>query len=505
MSRGGPKYILFGFGFLTSKELQRVLYNVSYNKCIQAKLSYSLILRFDLFIRSSPSVMARRLWCLALSCVVLSESLVELQLPRVFVVPLGSEFNSELLLDPVRPHCPQLYYREQQHRGPYHREYDQDVWFHWELLESYGKLVSDPEDADLFYVPFYFKRRAFCQTNHTALFERFEDLIEPWLRRFPPLAADNKRPRFLIAVADTCSCARVPAEEMLPSFINPLKICNPLVHRPDLASNLRVISWEQEKILPLDGAGDEEESLSFLPKNVVVPYLAFIKQSALQPLDTMTTLSLVRPNFILNTAGASEKHRDCVHCGDCFGRMKCSPQCLGLRPAILRHLARYPSNVSTTTQGQQHLDLITLKSESTFCLEPPGDTLTRRSFYEDIMAGCIPVVFRNDSYFLEQYAFSDRVPYRDMWLFVDGVELYHDRLDLVDILLRIPYEDIIRKRLLLSDWAPALAFDPPQYQPPNPATTTTTTTTATEKPDLGLKKHSNALEYALAEAFAGPL
>ena len=34
---------------------------------------------------------------------------------------------------------------------------------------------------------------------------------------------------------------------------------------------------------------------------------------------------------------------------------------------------------------------------STFCLSPPGDTFTRRGFWDSLMAGCIPVVFHDRS------------------------------------------------------------------------------------------------------------
>jgi hypothetical protein len=42
--------------------------------------------------------------------------------------------------------------------------------------------------------------------------------------------------------------------------------------------------------------------------------------------------------------------------------------------------------------------------------------LSRKSFFESIIAGCIPVVlFRNDDAFLAQFLFSLTVPYRTLW------------------------------------------------------------------------------------------
>ncbi|GAA6004436.1 uncharacterized protein JCM10292_007067 [Rhodotorula paludigena] len=41
-----------------------------------------------------------------------------------------------------------------------------------------------------------------------------------------------------------------------------------------------------------------------------------------------------------------------------------------------------------------HLDM----AQSTFCLQPPGDSPTRKGFFDSILLGCIPVIFRRDTY-----------------------------------------------------------------------------------------------------------
>ena len=62
---------------------------------------------------------------------------------------------------------------------------------------------------------------------------------------------------------------------------------------------------------------------------------------------------------------------------------------------------------------------------ATFCLQPGGATLTRAALYQSIVYGCIPVVFRDDAAYLEQLAFPDLVPYREMWVSLDGEALLH--------------------------------------------------------------------------------
>lgn len=45
--------------------------------------------------------------------------------------------------------------------------------------------------------------------------------------------------------------------------------------------------------------------------------------------------------------------------------------------------------------------------DSVFCLQPPGDSPTRRGFYDSILLGCIPVIFSKDAYILNYVSVSD--------------------------------------------------------------------------------------------------
>ena len=51
---------------------------------------------------------------------------------------------------------------------------------------------------------------------------------------------------------------------------------------------------------------------------------------------------------------------------------------------------------------------------ATFCLQPGGQTLTRAAFYQSIVYGCIPVVFREDFHFTHTLAFSETIPYKEL-------------------------------------------------------------------------------------------
>lgn len=71
-----------------------------------------------------------------------------------------------------------------------------------------------------------------------------------------------------------------------------------------------------------------------------------------------------------------------VHGARCFGRQS---NCVVAHRMSPSHFERYMSNAS--------LMLWATEAASLFCLQPPGDALTRSHFYVAVQAGCIPVIF----------------------------------------------------------------------------------------------------------------
>lgn len=90
-------------------------------------------------------------------------------------------------------------------------------------------------------------------------------------------------------------------------------------------------------------------------------------------------------------------------------------------------------------------------ARSVFCLQPPGDSPTRREFYEAIQFGCIPVIFR------ESYSrlFASSPEFDDLSLFTVFIE-ENDMLrsggeSLISRLESIPLDKIRRKQLYLRE------------------------------------------------------
>ena len=410
----------------------------------------------------------------------LQAALRDAPVPAVFILPLPARFNTNLL-----QRC-KLFFGNGV--GPFRSEYDADVYFHWELLASYPNIVVDAEEADLFYVPFYFVRRHACAArSFDTLTEDFRRTIAPWMQRFPPAA--SKHPRFFMAASEVCAC-----DAEYPKVCNPLskslckRSCNPLQRWPDLYAQLRIVSWEQQ---PLSRA-------SHINLNVVMPYLALIERSA-----TRSSRGAQRPLLILNTAIKAGPHRRCVHCGECHG--VCTPGCTGIRELLPKsstadsdHGGSGPRTKAKGVAGTRYASYIEAKRHAVFCLEPSGDTLTRKSFYESIQLGCIPVVFRNDTAFLRQLAYPHIVPYHEMWVYVPEAAVLAG-VDVRDLLARLPHAELRRRQDALTIWGPALAFRPPD-SPPVSTPRNTTALRHLRQPGIGQYAHASGILRPLRAA-----
>ncbi|KAJ3700152.1 hypothetical protein LUZ61_003857 [Rhynchospora tenuis] len=88
-----------------------------------------------------------------------------------------------------------------------------------------------------------------------------------------------------------------------------------------------------------------------------------------------------------------------------------------------------------------------------FCLQPPGDTSTRRSIFDSILAGCVPV------FFTELTAYSQYAWYiperREDWSVLIGP----DQLDRIeDVLSQIPEKKVKRMREVVIGMIPQVTY-----------------------------------------------
>uniref|UniRef100_A0ACD5WF26 Uncharacterized protein n=1 Tax=Avena sativa TaxID=4498 RepID=A0ACD5WF26_AVESA len=117
-----------------------------------------------------------------------------------------------------------------------------------------------------------------------------------------------------------------------------------------------------------------------------------------------------------------------------------------------------------TGAGQCHTpgSIIRLFRSSTFCLQPPGDSYTRRSAFDAMVAGCVPVFFHPASAYL-QYRWhlpEDHARY-SVFIPEDGVRA--GNVSIEETLRRIPPPAVRSMRKELVRLLPRLVYADPRY------------------------------------------
>jgi len=90
-----------------------------------------------------------------------------------------------------------------------------------------------------------------------------------------------------------------------------------------------------------------------------------------------------------------------------------------------------------------HIIKIFMKSD--FCLQPPGDSYTRRSIFDSILAGCIPVFFHPGSAYV-QYLWHLPKNYTKYSVFIPMSAIKNGGASIEEVLSEVPEEDVMAMR-----------------------------------------------------------
>ncbi|KNA10053.1 hypothetical protein SOVF_148020 [Spinacia oleracea] len=111
--------------------------------------------------------------------------------------------------------------------------------------------------------------------------------------------------------------------------------------------------------------------------------------------------------------------------------------------------------------GQNCVDsapVMKLFMESEFCLQPPGDSATRKSVFDSLIAGCIPVVFDP---FTAHYQYPWHLPedHRKYSVFIDKEEVKMSEVNVIEELVKIPLlERQQMRKYIVNELMPRLVY-----------------------------------------------
>ncbi|XP_022730311.1 probable xyloglucan galactosyltransferase GT11 isoform X2 [Durio zibethinus] len=104
--------------------------------------------------------------------------------------------------------------------------------------------------------------------------------------------------------------------------------------------------------------------------------------------------------------------------------------------------------------------LMKLFQSSVFCLQPPGDSYTRRSIFDSILAGCIPVFFHPGSAYV-QYIWHFPKDYTKYSVLIPAGEVKSGNANIERILQRIPREKRVAMREEIIKLIPKVIYSDP--------------------------------------------
>jgi xyloglucan galactosyltransferase MUR3 len=101
-------------------------------------------------------------------------------------------------------------------------------------------------------------------------------------------------------------------------------------------------------------------------------------------------------------------------------------------------------------------DILGALKRAHFCLQPPGDTWTRRAVFDAILTGCIPVFF-TDLTAYQQYEWYIPERREDWSVLIGPDELYQ----IEEVLSKIPEEEVERMRKIVIGMIPQVTYGHP--------------------------------------------
>jgi len=106
------------------------------------------------------------------------------------------------------------------------------------------------------------------------------------------------------------------------------------------------------------------------------------------------------------------------------------------------------------------MNVVEVMSKSTFCLQAPGDSFTRRSTFDSVLAGCIPVFFSEHTAYT-QYVWHFPTERDTYSVFIDEREVNEGKKRIEDVLAGIEEKEVAKMREVVIGLIPKLTYTHP--------------------------------------------
>ncbi|ESQ51787.1 hypothetical protein EUTSA_v10016613mg [Eutrema salsugineum] len=311
-----------------------------------------------------------------------------------------------------------------------------EVIFH-EKMKRYECLTLNSSLASAIYVPYYAGldfRRNLRRRNVAARDAAGKELVK-WLKKQPQWTGMSGKDHFLVT-------GRISRDFQRNSD-----------NKSGWGTNLM--------LLP------ESQNLSFLTiernptshNEFSIPYPTYFHpNSAVEILKWQNKIKLTNRTILFSFAGAQRPSRS----KNGLVRTQVIQQC-----KTSSKTCRFLDCDVKSSSCDDPISLMKLFESSVFCLQPPGDSLTRRSVFDSILAGCIPVFFNQGSAY-KQYVWHIPSNNSDYSVYIPVKELRTGGKNKIqEILRRIPNEKVIGMRENVIRLVPKIMYTKPNRHKPD--------------------------------------
>lgn len=320
-----------------------------------------------------------------------------------------------------------------------------EVVIHYKLLHSPYR-TTDPNQADMFYIPAYAGLNCLTFKEDSKLFakEVFEHLEKHEAKNFrsgkPHFSTLSKIQRE--QGSDLCPTLKHPATQNI-TFFTIEKESNP--------------NWS--KYRQIYGT-----SVIVAPYPGYVHFTNYVQDISLS--ETKNGLhNLANSKFQLLVPSLSDRH---VTLFLAAGTRRSNSFRAKLLDQFKIQTNLHPAKFYTTKNStkidqvmlitrecshEHRITTIPWMLKSVFCLQPPGDSPTRKSIYDSILSGCIPVFFTNS--FTVEYPFQKYIKYETFSYTIDEKLISRYNKNVYDILKELPQKlvnDLHTNLLKVAKW-----------------------------------------------------
>jgi len=316
-------------------------------------------------------------------------------------------------------------------------------------LQRWPRRVYDPAEADLFFIP-SFMNDGYHRINQTLCPDA--DFL---VQRLPYLDADTASRHFWVSpntgwVGQVCDVFSSQSEDPSPSARLLAKTTKLALEDRSSGGSFGTEEWDRgTKLMPTQQGVPRAENLHSIPYPSM---LSGLDASSMESWRQWVESPEPRP-FVASALWGFHGLASSVE-----RRVKLTVQCV-TKPKECLFIDIVHRNMTNTEI------LTSAYDKSTFCLQPPGDTPSRKGIVDAIMFGCIPVLFTEDQAQLWPWHVGR---WEDVAVLLDA-----GSQDVIGHLRSIPESEVRRLRGNIAGLMPRLLYNMPGQPAPDDALATT--------------------------------